>query len=50
MASFIDGEVKNGVAAGQEVGLINDIPTCQQLIERIINEAGRIMEQLGAMA
>ena len=50
MASFIDGEVENGVAAGQEVGLINDIPTCQQLVERIIKEAGRIMEQLGAMA
>lgn len=37
---FIDGDVNAGVwTAGQVVGLINDIPTCDELVNRIEKEA-----------
>ncbi|NRD70589.1 nitronate monooxygenase [Psychrobacter okhotskensis] len=40
-AALNSGEVDNGViTAGQVVGLIDDIPTCVELIERIVAECG----------
>ena len=40
-AALNSGEVDNGViTAGQVVGLIDDIPTCAELIERIVAECG----------
>ncbi|MNF54594.1 Nitronate monooxygenase [compost metagenome] len=39
-AALEAGEVDNGViTAGQVVGLIEDIPSCAQLIERMVAEA-----------
>jgi NAD(P)H-dependent flavin oxidoreductase YrpB (nitropropane dioxygenase family) len=38
--------VQGGMGTGQVVGLIRDIPTCQELIERIIKEAEGILDQL----
>jgi NAD(P)H-dependent flavin oxidoreductase YrpB (nitropropane dioxygenase family) len=39
MAATIHGDIENGmVAAGQGVGLINSMPSCQQLIEQLIME------------
>jgi NADH:quinone reductase (non-electrogenic) len=36
----LDGELQDGfVWAGQTVGLIHDVPTAQELIERIVSEA-----------
>lgn len=47
MAAVIYGDLTSGIfAAGQGVGMVNDIPTCQELIERIMNEAEQIMSQL----
>lgn len=46
-ASLVDGKTESGVmASGQVVGVIDDLPTCAALIERIIDEASRTLESL----
>lgn len=41
---FEEGDLDRGIwSAGMVVGLIDDIPSCQQLIERIIDEAEEII-------
>ncbi len=48
-ASLVDGKIESGVmASGQVVGLINDLPTCAELIARIIDEAEMTLKNLGA--
>ena len=48
-ASLVDGKIESGVmASGQVVGLINDLPTCTELIARIIDEAETTLKTLGA--
>jgi nitronate monooxygenase len=38
-AALASGEVQNGVvSAGQCIGLIDDIPTCAELLERMVRE------------
>ena len=38
------GEINDGVwTAGQVIGLINDIPTCEELISRMVTEAKEIL-------
>jgi NADH:quinone reductase (non-electrogenic) len=38
-AALVSGDVNGGViSAGQTVGLINDIPSCAELIERMVSE------------
>ena len=48
---FDDGDMEAGVmSAGQIMGLIRDIPTCQVLIDRIMSEAEDIINnRLGSM-
>jgi nitronate monooxygenase len=42
----IEGDVDGGIwAAGMVIGLINDIPTCQALLQRIVAEAREAAEQ-----
>lgn len=40
--------VEGGLGTGQVVGLIKDIPTCQELIQRIAIEAEKILDRLCA--
>lgn len=48
-ASLVDGHTDSGVmASGQVVGVIDDLPTCQELIERIVEEAGAVLAHLGS--
>jgi NADH:quinone reductase (non-electrogenic) len=49
---FDDGDPDHGVwSAGQVQGLIHDIPTCAELVERMIAEAHKIVdERLGAIS
>jgi nitronate monooxygenase len=49
---FEDGDVDHGVwSAGMVVGLINDIPTCAELVSRIVSEAETIIaERLAGFA
>ena len=50
MASAIYGDVvQGGVGAGQVVGLIRDIPTCQELIEEIVGSSQGIVSRLTAI-
>jgi len=46
-AAMVDGRPDLGVmASGQVVGLIEDLPSCQELIERIMAEAESTLERL----
>lgn len=45
-AMLEDGDMEKGVlAAGQSMGLIRDIPTCQELLDRIMAEAKQIIKE-----
>jgi nitronate monooxygenase len=45
------GEVDAGiVSAGMVVGLIKDIPSCKELIERIVRECREALAAAGRMA
>jgi NAD(P)H-dependent flavin oxidoreductase YrpB (nitropropane dioxygenase family) len=47
-AAMVEGDTARGVmASGQVVGLIDDLPTCQELIERIVEEAEATLTRLG---
>ncbi|MEM1402141.1 MAG: nitronate monooxygenase [Pseudomonadota bacterium] len=44
--AWLDGEKDRGViTTGMVVGLIDDIPSCEQLLERIIGEASELVER-----
>jgi NAD(P)H-dependent flavin oxidoreductase YrpB (nitropropane dioxygenase family) len=50
-AAMVDGRPDLGVmAAGQVVGLIDDVPSCAELIERIMAEAHDSLARLGKLA
>ncbi len=47
---FINGDVDYGVwTAGQVIGLIHDIPSCQELLERIEREAEATLEKASSL-
>jgi len=47
-ASMVDGRVDRGtLASGQVAGVIDDLPTCEQLITRIMTEATKTLARLG---
>ena len=46
-AALVDGHVESGVmASGQVVGVIDDLPSCAELIQRIIDEATVVLKGL----
>jgi NAD(P)H-dependent flavin oxidoreductase YrpB (nitropropane dioxygenase family) len=46
-AAMVDGRVDLGVmASGQVVGMIEDLPTCAELIDRIVSEAEEALTRL----
>ena len=48
-AAMVDGRTDLGVmASGQVVGVIDDLPTCKELIERIVTQATEVLIDLGA--
>jgi 2-nitropropane dioxygenase. len=48
-ASMVDGRVDLGtLASGQVMGRIDDLPSCQELIDRIMVEANDTLKRLGA--
>jgi NAD(P)H-dependent flavin oxidoreductase YrpB (nitropropane dioxygenase family) len=50
-ASMVEGDVASGVMAGGQVtGLIEDLPSCAELIERIVREASEILAGFEAAA
>jgi nitronate monooxygenase len=45
------GDVEGGiVSAGMVIGLINDVPTCKELIERIVRECREGLATASSMA
>jgi NAD(P)H-dependent flavin oxidoreductase YrpB (nitropropane dioxygenase family) len=39
-AGLVDGDTHAGVlAAGQVVGVLDDLPTCEELIDRVVTQA-----------
>lgn len=48
-AVFDDGKIDSQLAsAGQAIGLIHDVPTVKELIDRIVEEADQVRERLNA--
>lgn len=46
-ASLVDGRTESGVmASGQVVGIIEDLPTCSDLLNRIITQANEVLISL----
>ncbi len=47
-AGLVDGDTEAGMlASGQVVGMIDDLPSCEELVDRIVAQA---VERLGALA
>lgn len=47
---MLEGEMDKGAwSCGMVAGLINDIPTCQELIDRIMSEADAITDRMNAI-
>ncbi|MET7859059.1 nitronate monooxygenase [Streptomyces sp. NPDC005318] len=50
-ASMVDGRTDLGVmASGQVAGVIEDLPSCAELVDRVMAEAQRALEALTSMA
>jgi NAD(P)H-dependent flavin oxidoreductase YrpB (nitropropane dioxygenase family) len=48
-AAMVEGRADLGVmASGQVVGVIDDLPSCAELIERIVRQAGDVLTALGS--
>ena len=48
-AAMVDGNPDLGVmSSGQVVGMIDDLPTVEELIGRIVTESNEVLERLGA--
>jgi NAD(P)H-dependent flavin oxidoreductase YrpB (nitropropane dioxygenase family) len=46
-ATMVDGEIGVGILpTGQCVGVVDDLPTCDELIQRIVAEAVEAMNRL----
>ncbi|MBX6722187.1 MAG: nitronate monooxygenase, partial [Dactylosporangium sp.] len=46
-AALLEGRTDVGVmASGQVVGLIDDIPSCEELLQRMVREANAVLERL----
>lgn len=46
-ASMVDGDVQSGVMAGGQVaGVIDELPSCKDLIDRIVREAEAVLARL----
>ncbi len=50
VAAFLHGDLEhNTITAGQGAGLIRDIPTCKELIDRMISESGPLLARLNSL-
>jgi NAD(P)H-dependent flavin oxidoreductase YrpB (nitropropane dioxygenase family) len=49
-AGLVEGRTDAGVlASGQVVGVIEDLPTCEELIDRIVTEAADSLGRVGGL-
>jgi NAD(P)H-dependent flavin oxidoreductase YrpB (nitropropane dioxygenase family) len=48
-ASMVDGRTDLGtLASGQVAGVIDDLPSCAELVQRIIAQASGVLDRLAA--
>ncbi|MEV8474240.1 nitronate monooxygenase [Streptomyces sp. NPDC051173] len=48
-AAMVDGRTDAGVmASGQVAGVIDDLPSCGELVERVVSEASEVLASLGS--
>jgi hypothetical protein len=46
-AAMVEGRTDGGVmAAGQVAGVIDDLPSCEELVGRVMGEAGAVLDRL----
>jgi NAD(P)H-dependent flavin oxidoreductase YrpB (nitropropane dioxygenase family) len=49
-ASMVDGRLDIGtLASGQVAGVIDDVPSCAELVQRIVAEATATLDRLGGV-
>jgi NAD(P)H-dependent flavin oxidoreductase YrpB (nitropropane dioxygenase family) len=49
-AGLVEGRTDAGVlASGQVVGVIDDLPTCEELIDRVVTEAAAGLRRLDSL-
>ncbi len=49
-SGLVDGDTSAGVlAAGQVVGVIDDLPTCEELIDRVVTEAAACLRRTSSL-
>jgi NAD(P)H-dependent flavin oxidoreductase YrpB (nitropropane dioxygenase family) len=49
-AGLVEGDTDAGVlASGQVVGVINDLPTCEQLLDRVVSEAAECVRRTAGL-
>jgi hypothetical protein len=47
-AGLVEGRTDAGVlASGQVVGVIDDLPTCEELVDRVVGDAARQLRRTG---
>ncbi|HVM63265.1 MAG TPA: nitronate monooxygenase, partial [Acidimicrobiales bacterium] len=47
--ALVDGQADMGVmASGQVVGLIDDLPSCRELVDRIVSQATDVLTRIGS--
>ena len=50
VSAFVHGDLENNtITAGQGAGMINDIPSCRELIARMVGQTRPILERLSAI-
>ncbi|HEX2175014.1 MAG TPA: nitronate monooxygenase, partial [Nocardioidaceae bacterium] len=50
-AGLVQGRTDTGVfAAGQVVGMLDDLPTCRQVVEGVVTEACAVLDRLGKVS
>jgi len=49
-SGLVDGDVNAGVlASGQVVGVLDDLPTCEELVERVVTQAAQQLRRTSAL-
>jgi NAD(P)H-dependent flavin oxidoreductase YrpB (nitropropane dioxygenase family) len=49
-AGLVEGRTDAGVlASGQVVGVLEDLPTCEELIDRVVTDAARSLGRLDGL-
>ncbi|MCP4750686.1 MAG: hypothetical protein GY866_07330, partial [Proteobacteria bacterium] len=50
VAAFVHGDLENNsITAGQGAAIIKDIPSCRELMDRMVAEAKPVLARLNAM-